>query len=630
MSRSSYRRGPAIHIVAIAAALVLSMVAHAQPVRAATIIVDSLADPSESGKTTLRDALAAANDSDTITFSVTGTITASAGPFTIDDDITIDGPGADQLTLSAGPARVVSVNGGVTASISGVTITGASLAGLSGAGISSAGNLTLSHVVVSNNATDMFGGGIFSGTGALVIEHSTISGNSAAHAGAINVNGGSLTLRNSTVSGNATTFASGTILIQGDAPGKLLVENSTISGNTGLGAGLSLQTVSSQGFPTELSGTLRNSTVANNALIGVSISAVSNDSEQASVTLHIGSTIVAGNAIDFSQSTTTGTASATLNSGGRNLTSDATGPTSGTGDMIETDPLLEALANNGGPTETHALGENSPAIDQGENLSFADYDQRGPGYSRFSNDPTVSNAGDGTDIGAFEVQFGADDITPPVTDNVFVGLRAARADNVPLLVEWSSADDETADGDLFHEVQTRRQLAGGGFSPWSTRTTVTGVEQAPINIAFNRTVQFRVRSTDLAGNTSAWTSPVSFLGKQRPSTYFTRNGPWTKVTTSAWGGSAHRGATGATATRSFNGKAVGLVMRAAATQGSAEICLDKGTVGEVCVIVNLGTFTPRGNRQLVVAFDGLAPGLHTVSVEVLGGPVQLVGAIIGR
>ena len=63
-------------------------------------------------------------------------------------------------------------------------------------------------------------------------------------------------------------------------------------------------------------------------------------------------------------------------------------------------PLLGALADNGGPTQTHALLPGSPAVNAGPNPltpfpGSAD-DQRGAGYARV--------VGGRVDIGAFEVQ----------------------------------------------------------------------------------------------------------------------------------------------------------------------------------------------------------------------------------
>src|SRR6185369_7977586 len=66
-----------------------------------------------------------------------------------------------------------------------------------------------------------------------------------------------------------------------------------------------------------------------------------------------------------------------------------------------TNPLLGALANNGGPTRTHAVGAGSPAINAGSNANAVDQngaaltaDQRGSGFPRI-NSGTV-------DIGAYE------------------------------------------------------------------------------------------------------------------------------------------------------------------------------------------------------------------------------------
>jgi hypothetical protein len=631
VSRSGARRSA---VAGLAFAFAFGLVGFALPARAATIVVDSLADPTESGKTTLRDALASADDGDIITFDVTGTITLGGTELVIADSVTIQGPGADQLTIDGDSAStVLQLNSGKTATVSDLTITNGDAPSGYGSGIWKEGNLTLSRVELINNAATGFGGAIANMSGLLTIEDSTLAGNSAPHGGAIySMSSQTMTIRGTTISANYTQWSvSGAITVNVSTAASFNISNSTISGSTGDGAGLAMHGVSSSGNPIDITGTLRNSTIADNAAVGVSMNAISNDSETAIVTLSVGSTIVAGNATDYSIFESGGEdAQTNLNSGGRNLTGDASGPAAA-GDVISTDPLLEALANNGGPTQTHALGDGSPAIDKGENLSFSDYDQRGPGFTRFSDDPNVTNAGDGTDIGAFEVQHGeVVDGTAPTVGDVFVGFRAGRADNVPLLVEWNAADDQSDDADLFHEIQTRRRLPGGSFTAWSTRTTVTGEEQAPINIAFNRTVQFRVRSTDLAGNTSDWTSPVSFRAKLRASPTFSRSGPWTKVVTSSWGGKAHRGQTAATAVRGFDGKAVAVVMRAGSGQGTAKVCLDEGTLGETCVTVNLATFTPAGNRQLVVAFGNLVPGPHSISVEVVAGPVLLVGAIIGK
>jgi hypothetical protein len=63
-------------------------------------------------------------------------------------------------------------------------------------------------------------------------------------------------------------------------------------------------------------------------------------------------------------------------------------------DTLGGDPLLAALADNGGATRTHALQFGSPAIDAGNNTVPVSVDQRGSGFRR--------EAGMAADIGAYE------------------------------------------------------------------------------------------------------------------------------------------------------------------------------------------------------------------------------------
>ncbi len=85
---------------------------------------------------------------------------------------------------------------------------------------------------------------------------------------------------------------------------------------------------------------------------------------------------------------------------GHNLSSDGGGGfLTGPGDLINVNPLLGPLQDNGGPTKTMALRLGSAAIDAGDNTDAPDFDQRGPGFPRI--------VGGIIDIGAFEVQPGA-------------------------------------------------------------------------------------------------------------------------------------------------------------------------------------------------------------------------------
>jgi hypothetical protein len=87
----------------------------------------------------------------------------------------------------------------------------------------------------------------------------------------------------------------------------------------------------------------------------------------------------------------------TITSSGYNLISKSAG---GSGyvpsDLLDIDPMLGPLANNGGTTLTIALLPGSPAVDSGINQSAPQWDQRGHGFPRIVN---------GTiDRGAYEVQ----------------------------------------------------------------------------------------------------------------------------------------------------------------------------------------------------------------------------------
>ena len=197
----------------------------------------------------------------------------------------------------------------------------------------------------------------------VTINRLTISGGSKGFGGGI-LNNGTLTLTNATVSGNTAELAGGGIF----NGGTLTVRNSTVSANT---AGVD------GGIHTEG---------------GVGTAKLTN-------------TIVARNV-----ATTDPDASGLFTSLGNNLI----GNTSGSGstdwsdsDLLNQDPLLGPLQNNGGPTNTHALLQGSPAIDRATNTGCPSTDQRG--FTRTDGDA------DGTatcDIGAFE----AANTKPTITD----------------------------------------------------------------------------------------------------------------------------------------------------------------------------------------------------------------------
>lgn len=256
-----------------------------------------------------------------------------------------------------------------------LTVRGGSLSGnvvdahdyCRGGGAYVGGHAELAAATISaNTATGFaglpgFGGGLFIGSGD--IDQSTVSGNLAARAGAIEARG-DFGLFRSTVSGNSAA-ASGGIRLDGS---RFVIEASTIAFNH--------TTTADAAGCDEAGGLCAFVSIAGDASL-------------------LNGTIIAGN-----DSAATGAAAdlfATQPYNGSNnlIVSANLAPA----DTIGADPQLAALADNGGGTQTHALAATSPAINASKSFSMTT-DQRGL--------PRVS--GSAADIGSFEFQGQGDRI----------------------------------------------------------------------------------------------------------------------------------------------------------------------------------------------------------------------------
>ena len=132
-------------------------------VQAATFTVMNTND---SGAGSLRQAIADANtaggadtiDFDAGVFATSQTITLTTGELVINGEVTINGPGADKLTISGNNVSLVFlVSSGAMVTISDLTISHGSdsLAG----GIGNSGTLTINNSILSGNRAGFEGGG---------------------------------------------------------------------------------------------------------------------------------------------------------------------------------------------------------------------------------------------------------------------------------------------------------------------------------------------------------------------------------------------------------------------------------------------------------------------------------------
>ena len=440
-----------MHFAAMGMLLLCAM---AMQAHTATITVTNTND---SGPGSLRQALMIAHDGDTITFAVTGTIGLTSSGLLIGKNVTISGPGNDQLSIDGNQALLVfGIFPGKTAAISGLTIRNAE------AGVWNEGTLAVSNCVLSGNSDGLlnqFGivtvsncvlsGNLYNGLyseGVSSVSDSIVRGNSygglfndvhhgpnkpAAGYGSMTIadsiiidnsgpgvlNYGFLTILNSTLSGNsAGQFLDGGGISSGTfkAPASVTVINSTISGNSASGGG--------GGIANYYWGvTIVNSTISGNSAEGAGGGISNFGGAQITNSTLSGNSAPSGGGIDnggnveLSNTILNAGASGenivnnggTVTSHGYNVCSDNGGGfLNGLGDQINTDPLLGPLQDNGGPTFTHAPLPGSPAIDAGDpNFTPPPFrDQRGPCFYRVF--------GRRIDVGSVEIQPGPRCVTP--------------------------------------------------------------------------------------------------------------------------------------------------------------------------------------------------------------------------
>lgn len=426
----------------------LALLAFAGSAQAANFVVDSTGDDPDAAldgtcatgaatpTCTLRAAIEESENlagADTISFMLPSpsTIGLTSALPTIEDDVTITGPGATALTVTrtaAAPYRIFTTSGDVA--ISGMTISGGLDDGTltsfgAGGGILNDDELALDGVTVTGNTAsestagsgnaDAVGGGIANVLGGvLTITRSTISNNNAtatatgsddaraAGGGISSIAVAGIVVSDSTISANTASATEPTdpVAVGGGVSmsvGLGAFTNVTISGNRAITTGTS-PTTQGGGIMSSLSALrFTSSTIAfNEAATGANVMI-------RLAALSVRNTIISNPVVGLNCAKAT----ATIVSREFNLASDTSCGLAGTGDQQSVDPLLAPLASNGGPTMTHAPALTGPAVDEGNASALGVHpavttDQRGAtrpvDLASKANDP----AGDGADVGAFE------------------------------------------------------------------------------------------------------------------------------------------------------------------------------------------------------------------------------------
>jgi CSLREA domain-containing protein len=368
-------------------------------------------------------------------FEVTGT-----GDLTL-QNVTVRNGCADG-SVDFGGGILVYSNG--TLNAMGSTISGNSAG--SGGGIGNFGIATITNSTISGNSARGSGGGIWN-FDTVTITNSTISGNSAGFGGGIR-NFGIATITNSTISGNSAGSFGGGIY---NEMGTVTITNGTISGNSAAsfsGGGIIVS-----------SGTANLSfvTIASNSANtggGIRVSAG---------TVNIKNSIV-GNNTASTEPNCSGGVTAT----GANFATDGTCtrfttvPSTGPGGLN-----LGPLANNGGPTQTHALQAGSVAINAVPSGQCSDVngnpvtqDQRG----------VPRPQGSRCDVGAYEAAAAS---TQAVT-------LEGGGDRLQLDLQNQTYRFRTRTGDLF--TGSIRLMRRGSVIQFNSLPGETGILEGTVNL----------------------------------------------------------------------------------------------------------------------------------------------------
>lgn len=264
-----------------------------------------------------------------------------------------------------------------------LTITGSTISGNTaedaGGGVVADGVVTVADSTITGNHSDRYGGGILADSDVITITRSTISNNSADdQGGGVYSHHEPMTVVDSTISGNSAGNEGGGLC----SVDELHVTNSTITGNTAGGTGGGILAEGEELFTGSFM-TISGNTSATGA----------------NIDLEDGELVLFGSVVSNPLGGGTNCAAiATSSTAGYNYEAD--GDTCGFDDATDVadgaDPLLGALAANGGPTQTMLPQSGSPLIDAipTTETDCTGDDQRG----------IIRPQGNGCEIGSVEIE----------------------------------------------------------------------------------------------------------------------------------------------------------------------------------------------------------------------------------
>lgn len=357
----------------------------------AALLVNSFDDTSGTADCTLRDALMSVNDlssfggcamgGDESEINFDPAIFSASANNVIDlesdlplldniFDLTIYGRGNPGVTLDAGGfnayQEILSVfNSGIT--LSKMRFRNGSNGGVKIEGSSA----SIVNSTISDNYGADYGGGLYLARGTSAnVSNSTISGNTAnSTGGGIDVfSGSTLFLRNSTVSGNAIDVdynaaygGGGGISLEGNATNYVQILNSTITGNSAQteGGGVYLR----GDYEHFLS--MINSILAGNRSV-IDMQGHEIAANYGAATAELFTNLVGTSAYDAASAVSTFDL---IDMSNKLFTYDM--------GNLPLGSIIDTLSNNGGPTMTHALVSNSPAIEMGNSVTCLATDQTG-------------------------------------------------------------------------------------------------------------------------------------------------------------------------------------------------------------------------------------------------------------